>query len=576
MSSTSPTADSHTSPIQGKPHDLEQRLQQLLGAGYRIVDELTPGGMSRVFAAEELELGRQIVIKVLPPDLAAEINIDRFRREIQTAARLQHPHLVPLLFAGSRDGLLYYTMPRIEGESLRARLKRCGQLPIAESVRFLRDVADALEYAHSHGIVHRDVKPDNILISGHHAFVTDFGVAKALSIATDEPILTLTGLAIGTPAYMSPEQACGDPAIDTRTDIYSLGILGYEMIAGAPPFTGQSAQQILAAQITKAPTPLAARRPELSNALANLVMRCLEKDPRRRFQTAEEVREQLELAATFSPQKELVRPASNSPYVARRIDKNRKPRDEEIDVYGISHRGLVRANNDDHFLIGSLRKRVNVRLSSLAELSQIPLGEERIASFIMMADGLGAGAKAEQASRLALEVATRYVAESARCYVRVVEEEMDLGHALEEAARACHEAIQERAAAAPSTTMASSLTLFIAVWPWVYLLHTGTSRYYQFRDGKLIQCSVDQELMQPSASGFATPPLVTRLPNSWNTLHLLCTDGLTKHVSDERITERLVTMQSARQVCEDLLQDALDNGGTDNVTIAVGRPIDKD
>jgi serine/threonine protein phosphatase PrpC len=257
-------------------------------------------------------------------------------------------------------------------------------------------------------------------------------------------------------------------------------------------------------------------------------------------------------------------------------EKTRKPRDEEIQSYGLTHRGLVRAHNDDHFLIGQLRKRIHVKQSSLAELSQIPLGEERIASLIMVADGFGAGAKAEQASRIALEVATRYVAESARCYVRAVEEEMDLGHALEEAAKACHQAIQERAAAAQSATMASSLTLLVAVWPWAYLLHSGTSRYYQFRDGKLTQCSVDQDLTHPPTSSSTPAPIVTRTPSRWNTIHLLCTDGLTKHVSNERIAERLASIQSARQVCEDLLQDTLDNGGTDNVTIAIGRVIDRE
>ena len=206
--------------------------------------------MSRVFAARDVELGRIVVVKVLPPEMAAGVNAERFRREIQLAASLQHPHIVPLLHAGHADDLVYYTMPLIEGESLRARLAREGELPVPEVVRILRDVADALAYAHTRGVVHRDIKPDNVLISGHHAMVTDFGVAKAISEATGRTSLTSMGVALGTPAYMAPEQATADPHVDHRADLYALGALGYEMLTGRPPFVGTSPHQVLAAQVT--------------------------------------------------------------------------------------------------------------------------------------------------------------------------------------------------------------------------------------------------------------------------------------------------------------------------------------
>src|SRR6266581_9761999 len=212
--------------------DLLARLQAALGDAYRIEKELGGGGMSRVFLAQERELERQVVVKVLPPEMAAGLNAERFRREIQLAASLQHPHIAPLLAAGHADDLVYYTMPLIEGESLRAKLAREGELPIPESVRLLRDVADALAYAHARGVVHRDIKPDNVLVSDHHAVVTDFGVAKALSRSGGTSGLTSVGVALGTPAYMAPEQVAGDPGVDHRADIYALGAMAYEMLAG--------------------------------------------------------------------------------------------------------------------------------------------------------------------------------------------------------------------------------------------------------------------------------------------------------------------------------------------------------
>src|SRR2546421_4187208 len=280
--------------------DLLARLQSALGAAYRVREELGGGGMGRVFVATETALDRPVVIKVLPPDLAAGLSVERFRREIQLAAKLQHPHIVPLLSAGAVEGLLYYTMPLIEGESLRMRLARQGELPIPEAVRILRDVADALAYAHEHALVHRDIKPDNVLVSGKHALVTDFGVSKALSTATGTSTLTSIGVALGTPAYMAPEQAAADPNTDHRADIYALGVVAYELLTGHPPFAGLTAQQVLAAPATQAPVPVTQSRAAVPPALGALVMRCLEKHAADRPQTAAEVLEALEAMATPS------------------------------------------------------------------------------------------------------------------------------------------------------------------------------------------------------------------------------------------------------------------------------------
>src|SRR5437879_2298045 len=280
--------------------DLLARLQSALGAAYRVREELGGGGMGRVFVATETALDRPVVIKVLPQDLAAGLSVERFRREIQLAAKLQHPHIVPLLSAGAVEGLLYYTMPLIEGESLRTRLARQGELPIPEAVRILRDVADALAYAHEHALVHRDIKPDNVLVSGRHALVTDFGVSKALSTATGASTLTSVGVALGTPVYMAPEQAAADPNTDHRADIYALGVVGYELLTGHPPFAGLTAQQVLAAHATQTPVPVTEGRAAVPPALGALVMRCLEKHAADRPQTAAEVLETLETMATPS------------------------------------------------------------------------------------------------------------------------------------------------------------------------------------------------------------------------------------------------------------------------------------
>ena len=280
--------------------NLHEQLQASLGSSVVIERELGGGGMSRVFVALDSALERRIVVKVLPPDMAAELSVARFQREIAVVARFQHPHIVPLLAAGEAAGLPYYTMPLVEGESLRARLARTGEMPVNEATRLLREIASALAYAHEKGVVHRDIKPDNILLSGGIALVADFGVAKALAVSTlsEHSTLTSAGIALGTPAYMAPEQAAADPSVDHRADLYAFGAVAYEMLTGQPPFSGRTAQALVAAQLTESPESVAKRRPGVPAALAALVMRCLEKRPADRPQRADDIVQALDAIAT--------------------------------------------------------------------------------------------------------------------------------------------------------------------------------------------------------------------------------------------------------------------------------------
>jgi eukaryotic-like serine/threonine-protein kinase len=280
--------------------DILSRISAALADRYRLERELGSGGMATVYLAEDLKHRRKVAVKVLRPELAATVGSDRFLREIETAAQFQHPHILPLLDSGEAGGFLYYVMPYVEGESLRTRLTRRGELPIHDAVKILVEVCDALAYAHAHGVVHRDIKPDNVLLSGRHALVADFGVAKALSEATGRQRFTTAGVALGTPAYMAPEQAAAEPDIDHRADIYALGALGYELVSGEPPFTGRTSQEVLAAHVTQAPEPLCGRRPACPPGFESVIMRCLEKRRADRWQTADELLAELEQLATPS------------------------------------------------------------------------------------------------------------------------------------------------------------------------------------------------------------------------------------------------------------------------------------
>jgi serine/threonine-protein kinase len=260
---------------------------------YVVERELGRGGMATVYLARDARHERQVAIKVLEGHVTPE-GADRFLREIRIAARLTHPHVLGVHDSGESEGRLYYVMPYVAGETLRARLTRDGALPIAEARRLLRELADALAHAHAQGVVHRDLKPENVLVSGGHAVVADFGIARALAVATGtggapNDLITATGVALGTPAYMAPEQTVGDASLDHRADLYALGLVTYEMLTGAHPFAGRTAQALAAAHLTETPAPVGERRAGVPPAIAALVMQLLAKDPAARPPSADDV-----------------------------------------------------------------------------------------------------------------------------------------------------------------------------------------------------------------------------------------------------------------------------------------------
>jgi serine/threonine-protein kinase len=283
---------------------ISERLLSALGGSYTIERELIGGGMAQVFVAEDHDLARKVVIKILPPELAASVSAERFRREILTVARLQHPHIVPILKAGEIDGIPYFVMPYVDGESLDVRLRRTPTLGVREALGIMKDVARALAFAHERNVVHRDIKPGNILLSSGSATVTDFGVSKALSSARRSGEkgagLTNTGMSLGTILYMAPEQAAGDPEIDGRADIYALGVTAYEMLSGAAPFANLNPREMLTARLTLPPMPLSKVRKDVPAGLERLIARCLAIDPADRPQTAAALVEMLEDPDTIS------------------------------------------------------------------------------------------------------------------------------------------------------------------------------------------------------------------------------------------------------------------------------------
>ncbi len=277
--------------------DVQDRLAQALASQYTIEREVGAGGMATVYLARDIKHDRQVALKVLRPELSAALGSERFPREIKFVAQFNHPHILSLYDSGETQGFLYYVMPYVEGESLRDRLAREKQLPIADAVRILKEVADALAYSHARGVVHRDIKPGNVLLSGRHAVVTDFGVAKALTASASSDTMTTVGMAVGTPHYMAPEQAMGQGDIDQRADIYALGILAYEMITGRTPFTAETAQGILAAHVMEAPKEIRELRPGLAEPIGQAIMRCLAKNPADRWQSADDLLAHLDLIA---------------------------------------------------------------------------------------------------------------------------------------------------------------------------------------------------------------------------------------------------------------------------------------
>ena len=294
------TPDRPSAPAPGLSH--ATGLEQVRGAladRYVVERELGRGGMAVIYLAEDVRHGRKVAVKVLRPELCAGVGAKRFVREIQTEARLAHPHIVPLLDSGDAGGVPYYVMPYVAGESLRAYLDRLRTLPIDEALRIAAEVADALDCAHRHNVLHRDVKPENILLEEGHAVVVDFGIARAIiraSAESPDDRITARGMTVGTLEYMSPEQARGDAELDGRSDIYGLGSVLQEMLTGSPPFAARGMQAMMVLIQSTQPPSVRVARPEVPEPLAALVGRCLAKRPEDRFATAAELRSALELA----------------------------------------------------------------------------------------------------------------------------------------------------------------------------------------------------------------------------------------------------------------------------------------
>jgi len=273
---------------------LGRRLQGLLEGRYLLEREIGRGGMATVYLAQDVRHGRAVAIKLLQPELTTPVTAERFLREIDITAQLQHPHILTLIDSGATEGLAYYVMPHVEGESLRDRLIWDKQLPIDQAIRIAREVASALGYAHERGVVHRDIKPENILLSARHAIVADFGIARAVRTSGEQAI-TQAGIPLGTPAYMSPEQASGETDLDRRADLYSLGCVLFEMLTGRPPFVGTSMTKIMIAHVQERPPSVCSSCKGAPAELDRAVRRALAKDPADRFQTAGEFLEALEL-----------------------------------------------------------------------------------------------------------------------------------------------------------------------------------------------------------------------------------------------------------------------------------------
>ncbi|HYN82881.1 MAG TPA: protein kinase [Gemmatimonadaceae bacterium] len=582
--------------MSGDAEQLE-RLRSALAHRYQIKRELGHGGMATVYLAEEPRHARHLALKVLLPHLAATIGADRFLREIKTTAGLTHPHILPLFDSGEADGFLFYVMPYVEGESLRDRLKREIQLPIDDALRIASDIADALGFAHSRQVVHRDIKPENILLEAGHAIVADFGIAKALTDASAD-VLTATGLAIGTPQYMSPEQAVASPNLDGRSDLYSLACVLFEMLAGDPPFAGSARQAILARKSLESPPRLRTVRETVPVAVEAAIAKALERVPGDRFRTMQQFVDALSTRqpARRSDNRETsIAARSVGEGVETLLPMELKPLDEELDAFGLTHPGKVQRVNQEHFLIFSVMRDASFHQTSLPNGSRLPYKGDRRAFVGMIADGVGRGAWGEEASRLAIEVMAQYLVHTVRSYDTSNEaNEQAFLKGLQMAAIQGQANVAQRSWETPGAAgMTSGLTIYVGIWPRAYILHIGSSRLYALVDGQVSEVTKMMRSQQTGDQDVATDPLGTTqaaataqggqfegslvlpatltFPQRWGQVGLMCTKGLTKHVPEEQIEKRLKVATSAKQACQELLEDALNAGGTENITMIVAR-----
>ena len=431
-----------------------KHLELALGHRYRIQRELGTGGMASVYLAEEPRHSRQVALKVLRPHLALTLGTDRFLREIKVTAKLTHPHILPLFDSGEAGGFLFYTMPFVEGESLRSLMHREGQLSIMDALRITKEIADALGFAHTRNVVHRDIKPENVLLQAGHAVVSDFGIAKAVTEAGGQD-LTATGLALGTAQYMSPEQASGSTRLDGRSDMYSLGCVLYEMLAGDPPFTG-SREVIFARKTFDNVPPMRTVRNTIPPALDEAVARSLSKVPADRFRTMQEF---IDALTTAKPVVRVAGIDTRVPVPHGQEDRDTimpvsiKPLLDEIDVFGVTHPGKVGHPNQDHFLISSVGRYMSVHQTSLPDQAPLPRMGERRAFLVMIASGVGRGSWGQEASRSALEVLAQYMVQSMRCYnIGDDSHEQVFVEALREAANQCHVIIAQKARENPGAS----------------------------------------------------------------------------------------------------------------------------
>jgi serine/threonine protein kinase len=573
------------------------RLQSALRDRYHLKRILGRGGMATVYLAEEPRHSRNLALKVLRPEFAATIGADRFLREIKTIAALTHPHILPLFDSGEADGQLFYVMPYVEGETLRSRIERERQLPIQDAVRIATEVADALSFAHGRGIVHRDIKPENILLEGKHAVVADFGIAKALTAVAGDSLTNL-GFTLGTPQYMSPEQAAADPSLDGRSDLYSLGCVTFEMLSGTPPFAESSPHALFAQKLAETAPRVGATRQDIPQHLEDAIARALRRAPSERFDTMLQFADALSGTAVASPPRnasEKLRLAVAGKDLPR-LPIEIRPLDAELDIYGLTHPGKIERVNQDHFVICSIRREMQFHYTSLPDDSRVPRKGERRGFIVIVADGMGRGKWGELASRNALETITQQLMHAVASYsIQTEQDEASFLNALYSMTTQCQTSGEQRSwenSAAQGSSF--GLTMWIGIWPKAYVVEVGAGQIFQLAEGNLFPLSglgglseaSKTRAMQATGAVDVTPPVpptqsftprhtpvIYRHPQKWNSIGLICTRGLTETVSESRIAEVLGETTSAKDGCEVLLEEALQNGGSQNLTIAIGRTM---